>query len=127
MDWNTIITGLISAVTAAGGVGGLAHLRESKRAKRLENDRTVAQEWKELYERSETKVESQSAKIEGLFKKIQELREQCQNEISRAHEIELSVKDLERVISEERWHRCEVNGCKNRMPPRERKIEKNEK
>ncbi len=103
MEWTTIITALVSTITATGGIGGLFHLRETKRAKRLENDRTAASEWKELYERMEVKNESLSTKIEGLYKKNQELRER------------LNTSETARAVSE--VLECKKHGCFERDPP----------
>lgn len=103
INWASVLIALISALTATGGVSGLFHLRETKRAKRLENDRTAASEWKELYERSEAKAEAQAVKIEKLHEKNQALRD-------RLNAVE-TVQAVSKVLE------CRKHGCVERDPP----------
>ena len=70
MDWTTIISAAIAAISAGGGIGIFFDRKHKKRAAELANESTVSSQWKELFERSEKKVDDQSNKIEGLYKTI---------------------------------------------------------
>ncbi len=56
----------------------------------------------------------------GQRKAKQEWREKYEEAVARTHELELALKDMESKCRESEWHRCETNGCKNRIPPRKR-------
>ena len=60
MDWTTIISAAVAAISAGGGIGIFFDRKHKKRAAELANESTVSSQWKELYERSEAKVNSQS-------------------------------------------------------------------
>ena len=76
MDWTTIISAAIAAISAGGGIGIFFDRKHKKRAAELANESTVSSQWKELFERSEKKVDAQSDKIEGLYKTIGNMRSQ---------------------------------------------------
>jgi hypothetical protein len=87
MDWTQILITAIGALTAAGGVGGLFQIKEARRAKRIENDRSAADEWKELYERSEAKAERLGEKLGRVYselRKEQEGKNETKVELERA-------------------------------------------
>ncbi|WP_295937257.1 hypothetical protein [uncultured Alistipes sp.] len=103
MEWTTIIVAIISALVSGGGIAGIANFKENKRAKRLENERDAAAQWRELFQESEKKNVSQSNKIEGLFKTIGDLRDQIN-----------SLKTQKAVLT---TYKCEALNCPNRQPP----------
>lgn len=103
MDWNTIIITLLGSLLTGGGIGSLFLAKETKRTKRLENDKTVASEWKELYERTEIKIEKQSNRIEQLYNTIKE-----QREIIDSQNTKLAVSRL---------LECKKHACIDRDPP----------
>jgi hypothetical protein len=88
---------------AGGGVGSWFMFKENKRAKRLENDKSAAAEWKELFEQSDKKVDAQSIKIDGLFKALEDERKQ-RNRV----ETDLAVAQLKM---------CQKLACAERDPP----------
>lgn len=103
MDWSTIIVALVSSLIPAGGFGGLLLVRENKRSKQLENETTASAQWRELYEKSEAKVESQARKIESLYKENGYLRDQNN-----------SLTTQRAVLA---MYKCETVNCTNRQPP----------
>ncbi len=103
MDWNTIITAIIAALTGAGGIGGIFHIRETRRAKRLENDKTAADEWKDLF----TQID---ARNEALGKKIDTVYDQL-------HRKEAECAGLEVRLARAELLRCDKTPCTHRKPP----------
>lgn len=99
MDWTAIVMTLISG----GGIAGLMFFRENKRSKQLNNETTASAQWRELYEKSEAKVESQALKIEALYKENSYLRDQNNN-----------LTTQRAVLS---MYKCETLGCDHRQPP----------
>lgn len=103
MDWTTIIIAAVSALISGGGIAGVVFFRENKRAKQLENEATASSQWRELYEKSEAKVESQSLKIDALYKENNRLRDE-NNSLTTQRAVLASYK-------------CETIGCVERRPP----------
>lgn len=77
--------------------------KHKKRAAELANESTVSSQWKELFERSEKKVDAQSDKIEGLYKTIGNMRSQLDGLASQKAVLTL-------------YKCCKVN-CPDREPP----------
>lgn len=103
MDWTTILVAAVSALISGGGIAGLVFFRENKRARQLENEATASSQWRELYEKSEAKVESQSVKIDALYKENNYLRDQNN-----------SLTTQKAVLT---MYKCETLECANRKPP----------
>lgn len=103
MDWTTIITALASALLSGGGIAGVVFFRENKRARQLQNETTASAQWRELYEKSEAKVESQGLKIEALYKENNYLRDQNN-----------SLTTQRAVLT---MYKCETLACADRKPP----------
>lgn len=103
MDWTTIVVAFIGALASGGGLGAVFHVKEARRTKKLENDKAVADEWKELYERTELKVAALSTKLDDVF---QELGQERRNNA------ELSVRTARAEIL-----RCTKTRCIERHPP----------
>ncbi len=68
-----------------------------------------------LKERDDAYIESKAQR-----KAKQEWREKYNALVQEKHTLELDNKDLLAKLNEADWHRCEVNGCGNRVPPRTR-------
>lgn len=103
MDWTTIIVAAVSALISGGGIAGIVFFRENKRAKQLQNEATASSQWRELYEKSEAKVESQSVKIDALYKENNRLRDENNSLTTQA-----AVMTM---------YKCEKLVCADRMPP----------
>lgn len=99
LDWMTIIMSLVSG----GGIAGLVFFRENKRSKQLDNETTASAQWRELYEKSEAKVEQQALKIEALYKENNYLRDQNNN-----------LTTQRAVLT---MYKCETLNCADRRPP----------
>jgi hypothetical protein len=87
MDWSNILTVIITALASTGGIGSFLHFKEAKRAKRIENDKAAADEWKELYNKSEEKCDTLGQKLDNiyvLFRQEQEKRQAVEIALARA-------------------------------------------
>lgn len=103
MDWTTILISLIAALIPTGGITWFAFFKENKRTKQLENETTASEQWRELYEKSEAKVESLNIKIDTLYKENGYLRDQNNS---------LTTQKAVLVM-----YKCESLECMNRKPP----------
>ncbi len=110
MDWTIIITSLVSAICAGGGIAGLINWRENKRAKKIENESNVSDMYKELLEAERSDKQriterscKKSEKIDNLYQRIYTLNE------------ELNKKDI--LIAELQLTKCTKVKCADRTPP----------
>ena len=110
MDWGTIITSIISAIVTGGGISSIIFFRENKRSKFLSNEAAASAQWKDLYEKSEAKVDSQSHKIDSLYREKDVLRDQ--------------INDLTSQIAVLELLKCETMECITRKPPMQTKTNK---
>lgn len=104
MDWNTIITSLLSGFLTGGSLAGVVYFKENKRNKQLQNDVLASSQWKELFEKEEAKNEKLNTKLDALYK---------ENSLLRDKNNDLSSQNAVLKI-----HKCEIIGCDNRKPPR---------
>lgn len=151
MDWENII-----AIVLAGGgvvgmiVQGIMNRRVTRaQAQQIEAQSKQADEQANatnanyagiIIEQSNKRVEQAFADTErmrqerdrwqeecrGQRKAKQEWRSKYEEAVARIHELELANKDWEAKYNEADWHRCEVNGCSRRVPPRTRDARKTE-
>ncbi len=103
MNWTTILVSLLSGLLSGGGLAGLFFFKENKRDRQLKNESTASAQWKDLYEKSEAKVEAQSTKIDILYKEKERQRDQID-----------SLKTQKAVLV---VYKCEMLGCAQRKPP----------
>lgn len=103
LEWTPIIVNLLGLLAAVGGIGGIFHVRETRRAKRLENDKAVANEWKELYERAEQKSERLGEKLDAVFAKLREEQEE-------KHDVKVELARAKILY-------CDKTPCVDRHPP----------
>lgn len=86
--------------------------KEAAFANKAEADNITlyAAEWKELYEKKETKVHELDTKIDQLYLEKNEDRERIRELQSKNAKLELENQALN-------FKKCEVRGCKERIPP----------
>lgn len=103
MDWATIITAVVSAISG-GGIMSIFYFRENRAKKTLENDAMASDSWQELFEKSEERVEKLNQKIDALYVDNAKFRDE-NNRLTTENAV-LSMQ------------KCERNGCPDRIPPR---------
>lgn len=88
--------------------------KEQAEARKAEADNitSYATEWKELYEKKETKVVELEAKIEKLYDEKNEDRKRIRELMEKNQILELKNQSLEIM-------KCKRRGCKDREPPSE--------
>lgn len=144
MDWGNII-----AIVLAGGgvVGMIVQGIMNRRVTRAQAQQIEAQSKSTnvdyagvIIEQSNKRVDQAFADTErmrqerdmwqtecrGQRKAKQEWRAKYEEAVARTHELELANKDAAAKFKEADWHRCEVNGCAKRIPPRTRESLKDE-
>lgn len=77
-----------------------------------ENITAYADEWKELYEKKEARVEALDAKVERLYVDIHNFREKIAELEAQKAELVLKNQALE-------FRKCNRHGCPDREPPSE--------
>lgn len=110
MDWiSVLISGAVGLVGALGG-GGLLFWRQNKNIKHQEakqaeheTQHAYVEEWKELYQKKEERVNI-------LEEKLDKVRHERNEAVAKTAELKLENERLQ-------WSKCTVNGCKKRQPP----------
>lgn len=109
MDWSTIITAIGGSFLTGGAFLSVLHYKENKKKKQIENDSMASLQWKELYERSEAKVEAQSKKIDELYSTGNSFRDQ--------------INDLTTQVAVLKLIKCKRISCDDRDPPFSTKVD----
>lgn len=132
MDIATIITAIN---TIAIGILGWLGDRRMKRAEAVSKERTSETDYtgqiikqaeervsqlREDKERAIAERDAAYAESKGQRKSKQEWRDKFFEEQKTHHATQIALKDLQAQLREERFHRCEINGCTDRKPPRKR-------
>lgn len=103
MDLIALIAS-IGSLLAGSGVAGVLFYRERKRAEQLKNEASAAEQWRVLFERSDSDNRDKDARIDKLYDQQSRLREK-NNKLSTENAVLLLKK-------------CDVNGCDEREPSR---------
>lgn len=103
MDWTPIIVNLAGLIAACGGFSGIVTLKENRRAKKLENDKSAASEWKELYTETKEEVKELNKKIDELYGVLKDQRE--------------TIDALNTQVAVSRLCECKKISCPERDPP----------
>lgn len=110
MEWGTILTSLIAALLGSGGVGAVLYRKEIKENKRIENEKSLSDGWKELAEGKQARistledtVDRKDEKIDALYGEIAELRN--------------IIDHLRTENAVLKVYKCVKVGCIERQPP----------
>ena len=110
MDWETIIAAVAGAVAAGGGIGGIVYFRENKRAKKIENDKAAAEEWKELYKQAQSDLKEKEEKIDTMGLKLDKVFDEM-------HKKEAEFAGVVVQLTRSRFLECIKTPCTHRDPP----------
>lgn len=109
---ESIITAIVGIITGAGSV--LLFFPQIRKSKILENEAKQSEEWQKLYneekERRQTEREASDSKIDSLYKKISDVRDEKAEMAKRITELEVENTRLKLL-------KCEKPGCGTRQPP----------
>lgn len=103
MELTTIVSAIVSLI-AGGGLAGVLFFRERKRAEQLKNEASASEQWRVLFERSDSDSHDKDSRIDKLYEELSRIRER-NNKLSTENAV-LRLK------------KCEVNGCNSRKPAR---------
>lgn len=107
----TVIVSALSALLGALGGSGLLYFRQNRKLKEIEVEAKQSEEWKKLYETSDTDSREKDHKIDALYSERQGLLERL---IEKERVIASKDIEMERLS----FARCDVNECRKRKPPR---------
>lgn len=110
MDWTTIITSIIGAVVGGGGIGAWLYRKENKRGKEVENEKSLADGWKELAEGKQARIATLESTIDRKDEKIDTLYMEMA-------EMRSTIDDLRTENAVLRVYKCIKVGCEHRQPP----------
>lgn len=104
MNYTDAIVGIVSALAGGGTLAGYYQRKERRKAKQIENESSAITQWRELYDRAESKIASLDRKVDELLRRNNDLR-----------------KFINDVITENKlltYWKCEDDSCPKRIPPR---------
>lgn len=104
MDWTTIVTAVVSAISG-GGLLSVFYMQENRRKKQLENDAMASDAWQEMVESLQKEKEEMRRELRESQEDNKRLRDENNSLTSRNTALNLM--------------RCERNGCDDRRPPRD--------
>jgi 2C-methyl-D-erythritol 2,4-cyclodiphosphate synthase len=110
MDWTTIITALIAALLGSGGVGAFMYRKETKRGKQVENEKSLAEGWKEL-------AEGKQARIDTLETTVEKKDEKIDAQYAEMAELRNIIDHLRTENAVLKVYKCVNVGCAERKPP----------
>lgn len=105
---ETIITAIVSAL--GGGFATFMFFPQERRSKNIDNEAKESEEWRKLYECVHDELRERDTKIDALYEKISEHRDQYATLATEKAELEVKVARLQLL-------KCEVPSCPNRKPP----------
>ena len=111
MEWLNILIGALGGIVGAIGsaIGMFIYFPQTKKQKEIENDKSINQQWVDLYREMEKKNEDNATLIQELNNEKLELMQKLNNK-----EIELANKEVELILSKVK--ECKVRGCRDREP-----------
>lgn len=129
MDWVSLVSAIGFSGILTAVVTGIQNKRINKAsannsdadysAKILaQADERVAQALSDR-DRAMKERDEAYAEAKGQRKSKRDWREVSVALEREKHALQLEVKDLSAKITVLEWHKCEVTGCANRMPPRQ--------
>lgn len=93
MDWANLIS-IVGGLVLGGG--GILFYSQNKKAKQIDNDSRVAEEWRKLYVEEKERSDKVECKLDEINEKVSVLQIQ---------------------ISELKLYKCTDIKCENRRPP----------
>ena len=110
MEWGTILTSLIAALLGSGGVGAIMYRKENKRGKQVENEKSLADGWKEL-------AEGKQARIDTLETTVDKKDEKIDAQYAEMAELRNIIDHLRTENAVLKVYKCVKVGCIERQPP----------
>lgn len=110
MDYVTLLINAVISLLTIGG-GSILFVRQSRRMKEVEVEAKQSDEWRKLFDQSDTDSRDKDRKIDTLY----EERQQLYHKIIEKDKI-IAGKDI--MIERLKFDRCEIADCLKRHPPR---------
>ena len=110
MDCTTIIISLGGALLTGGGALSLLYYKENRRAKQIDNEKSIIEEWQGVANDRRLRCDELKASLDNKDRKIDELYKE--NSELRKRNDKLSSANTALSI-----FKCKVVGCDKRQPP----------
>ncbi len=110
MDWSGIVVGLITGIFTSGCAMSLMYYRENKKAKQIENEKSIVDEWQGIAQERKNRCDELKASLDKKDEKIEELYKE--NALLRQRNDSLSSKNAALSIL-----KCRDLECDHRKPP----------
>lgn len=110
MDWSGIVVGLITGIFTSGCAMSLMYYRENKKAKQIENEKSIVDEWQGIAQERKNRCDELKASLDKKDEKIEELYKEKALLLQRSDT--LSSKNAALSIL-----KCRDLSCANRQPP----------
>lgn len=110
MDWGGIISAVVSSVFTSGVIMSLLYYKENKKAKQIENEKSIVDEWQGIASERKSRCDELKESLDQKDRKIDELYKE--NAELRKRNDKLSSANTALSIL-----KCKVIGCDKRQPP----------
>lgn len=128
MEWTSIITALIAALVPTGGLTALVTMRDRKTAAFLENVKGITEQWQKMVDEKQETIDAKRAEVARMEQRLDSVEEKYEAQLkSKDDKIESLYKTINHLrndLDNERTARavaelmkCEKTSCTDRIPP----------
>lgn len=128
MDWTSIITALIAAIVPTGGLTALVTMRDKKTAAFLENVKGITEQWQKMVDEKQETIEAKRAEVARMEQRLDSVESKYESQLKVKDEkidsLYKTINHLRNDLDNERTARavaelmkCEKTSCTDRIPP----------
>lgn len=128
MDWTGIITALIAALIPTGGLTALVTMRDKKTAASLENVKGITEQWQKMVDEKQETIEAKRAEVARMEQRLDVVEGKYEGQLKakddKIDSLYKTINHLRNDLDNERTARavaelmkCEKTSCTDRVPP----------